>query len=156
MYLERNSSNPLYTRWLELRRRCRSPRQSSYIKKNISWSEEFDDYMLFREWSMSNGFLVHLSLDRVDNNKGYSPDNCRWATEVEQAYNKNKKDSKNNTSNHKGVSFDKRRNLWRTRIYINNKEKFLGYFTDENDAASAYNRALDDNCINAPRNILDK
>lgn len=42
----------------------------------------------FYKWSMANGYTDDLSIDRIDNNKGYSPDNCRWADEKTQCRNR--------------------------------------------------------------------
>lgn len=154
MYLERNSSNHLYLRWTELRRRCRRPRQDSYIKKDIWWSEEFNTFLGFRSWALASGFKDELSLDRIDNSLGYSPSNCKWSTRTEQQYNQHKITKDNLSSNHRGVSLDKRRNTWRARIYINKKEVAIGYFKSENEAALAYNNKLDELGINAPRNVV--
>lgn len=46
------------------------------------------DRSTFFGWALANGYSGNLSIDRVNNNKGYSPDNCRWATTVEQSRNK--------------------------------------------------------------------
>ena len=42
----------------------------------------------FFEWSMANGYEKNLTIDRIDNNKGYSPDNCRWLSSQRQQRNK--------------------------------------------------------------------
>lgn len=154
IYTARDISNSLYTRWLELRRRCRKPRQFSYLSKNIWWSHEFDTFNGFREWSLSNGFKEELSLDRIDNSKGYSPDNCRWATKQEQQYNQYKRTNKKYTSKYRGVSKYKQTNKWRVRIYIDKKEVVIGYFNTEEEGALAYNNALIKNNIIAPMNII--
>ena len=49
------------------------------------WDTDFEE---FCKWSLSHGYNNSLSLDRKDNNLGYSPSNCRWATAQEQADNK--------------------------------------------------------------------
>lgn len=45
-------------------------------------------FFYFYKWSMENGYSNKLSIDRIDNEKGYSPDNCRWVTMKEQIENR--------------------------------------------------------------------
>lgn len=71
--------------------RC-SPRNKrlwrDYGSKNIEVCSEWLEYTNFSKWAHANGYQDWLTLDRIDNYKGYFPDNCRWATFKEQANNK--------------------------------------------------------------------
>jgi hypothetical protein len=75
-----------------MRRRCRSKTDKSaksYYFKNITVCDEWDrDFMNFYNWSMENGYNDDLTIDRIDNSKGYCPENCRWITNSDQQRNK--------------------------------------------------------------------
>jgi hypothetical protein len=47
-----------------------------------------DSFDSFANWALSNGYDIHLSIDRTNNDKGYSPDNCKWSTTAQQAKNR--------------------------------------------------------------------
>lgn len=82
----------LYTIWSDMKQRCTNPNDryyGIYGGRGISVCDEWmHDFEKFYEWSMSHGYRDDLSIDRKDNDEGYSPSNCRWATAKEQANNK--------------------------------------------------------------------
>ena len=82
----------IYVIWQGMKSRCNNPHSLSYanygnrgIKVCNEWQNDFD---AFKDWAYKNGYKDNLTLDRIDNNKGYSPSNCRWATNSEQQLNK--------------------------------------------------------------------
>lgn len=81
----------LYKIWGDMLSRCRNPKSDGYYlygAKGISVCDEWKDFQKFRDWAMANGYADNLSIDRKDGSKGYSPDNCRWATPQEQTDNR--------------------------------------------------------------------
>lgn len=81
----------LHNIWSNMKSRCTCENNDDYHlygERGISVCEEWmHDFMAFAEWALNNGYADNLSLDRCDVNKGYSPDNCRWATQKTQCNN---------------------------------------------------------------------
>lgn len=85
-------------------------------------------------------------VDHIDRNKQNNViSNLRWVTNAENIRNQNKRNGC--SSKHKGVSFDKNRNKWTTKIKINYKTKNLGRYETEEEAALAYNNFIIENTI---------
>lgn len=82
----------LYRIWKRIRTRCSNPNTEDYQKwygaKGIRVCPEWDDYIAFRNWALSNGYRDDLTIDRFDPEKDYCPENCRWATRTMQSRNR--------------------------------------------------------------------
>ena len=71
-----------------MKNRCRNPKDRHwkwYGAKGISICDEWMQFEPFREWALSNGYAENLVIDRKDSSNGYSPDNCQWITQSENA-----------------------------------------------------------------------
>lgn len=128
---------PIYSRWQSIKSRCNDPTQISYPiygGKGISYCKEWEEFINFYN-DMKEGFSPELEIDRIDVNKNYYKENCRWITHEENNYNKTLQS--NNTSGKTGVNFSKTFNKWRAYIEYNRKRIELGYFIEKEDAIQA-------------------
>lgn len=81
----------LYRIWKAIKTRCSNkkiPTAKYYSHKNITMSEEWNDFSEFKKWAIKSGYKNDLSIDRIDVDKGYEPMNCRWATPLQQSVNR--------------------------------------------------------------------
>jgi len=129
------SRTKTYKSWLSMRERCNNPNRENY--KNYGGR----GIIICDRWISFDNFIIDMgerpngkTLDRINNNKGYSKENCRWATNVIQG--RNQRIRKDNTSGVRGVTFVKP-NHYRVRIKALNKNIELGYFKTLEEAKIA-------------------
>ena len=142
MYIKHGESNTrLYTIWRCMKGRCYNSANTSYINyggRGIKVCDEWkSSYTAFRSWSLANGYLDSLSIDRIDSDGDYEPSNCRWTTNHVQSCN-TRRIHKTNKSGYRGVSWNSASSKWEVSITVNKQTIKIGYYTDVLEAAKAY------------------
>lgn len=88
------SKTHLYKSWAAMKRRCDFPdelHKKYYKDKGITYCKEWKDFVSFSKWALNNGYVSGYTIERLDNSKGYSPENCTWIPAKDQNKNKTNK-----------------------------------------------------------------
>lgn len=141
----RGTGTRLYNEWRAMKSRCYISSSSNYEyygEKGIKVCNEWlHDFETFKEWALTSGYKEDLTIDRIDAEKDYSPDNCRWITLQKNCWNRDKRPRKTNTSGCLGVQWRMDSKKWRAVIVVNGKCISLGSFVDKQDAIKARKKA---------------
>ena len=81
----------LYDIWRGIKSRCYTQSSTSYKNyglRGVKMCDEWLDYQTFKRWALANGYKDNLTIDRIDVNGDYTPNNCRWVSYKENSNNK--------------------------------------------------------------------
>lgn len=139
------TNHPLYEKWRAIKNRCYNPNASNYfryggrgIKMHIDWKEH---PQAFIEWSIDNGWQEGLSIDRIDNDADYSPNNCRFVIKRIQQGNRRRPKTKRKQSI-LPIGVYQKGNRFCARYWLNNKCIWVGSFPSAEEASKAYQNAI--------------
>lgn len=136
----------LYKTWEGMIQRCTNFKNPSYKHYGAIGIKVHPDWFDIRNFidDMYPTFQEGLTLDRRDNNQGYSIENCRWADRATQNSNTRVLRA-TNTSGYRGVSWSKKSKKWLVQIQVKGERTTLGYYTDKIQASEAYDSFILEN-----------
>lgn len=145
-------NNKFYKTWNAMMSRCTSPNNRDYKyygARGITVCEEWQDVKNFVVWAEATYPNIEgYTLDRIDNGKGYSPENCTWADKTTQVL--NRRIMKNNKSGYVGVIWHIRDKKWGANIGVNNKLINIGSFKTKEEAVQARDNYIIENNLPHP------
>lgn len=125
---------PEFRAWSNMKKRCSDPRFARWykdVKVCDRWLASYDDFLA----DVGRRPTAKHSLDRIDPKGNYEPENVRWVLHNVQA--RNTRNHCTNKTGVRGVSWSKAKQKWRAAIYVDNKQKHIGYFDSIEGAAAA-------------------
>ena len=141
------SQNKFYQTWYGMLQRCTNSIREDYKDygaRGITVCKEWLDVANFVAWAEKTyPNIEDATLDRIDNGKGYSPENCRWVDKTTQVL--NRRIMKNNKSGYVGVIWNKRDRKWIVNIGVNSKLINIGTFKTKEEAVQARDNYIIEN-----------
>ena len=135
-YKHGESYSKLYRVWAGMKKRCFNPKNKDYKDyggRGITICPELtNDYIVFRDWALSNGYKENLLIDRINPNGNYEPSNCRWLTILES--------NRNKTNTITMVIANEIRSLWNTGNYTFKKLSKLFKLSESHIKNIIYNK----------------
>ena len=133
----------VHNTWKNMRQRCNDPNHPSYLyygNRGIKVCSRWENDFLMFYLDMGVPESDDMTLERKDNNKDYSPNNCCWATRQEQSLNRRPK--KNSTSSYVGVGWHKATGKWASHIGYQSRQIHVGTFETERAAVIARDKFI--------------
>lgn len=142
--------------WANMLQRCNNSKNTSYKNyggRGISVCKAWENnFKVFEEWALNNGYNGKLTLDRIDNDGNYEPGNCRFSTCRMQSI--NQRMSKTNTSGYVGVFLHSDGAGWEGKISVYNKTYCSGYSTDKLKAVKMRDDYIKKNKLDNKLNLI--
>jgi len=152
------SDHPLKGTWKDMIGRCYNKNNKSfkhYGARGITVCFEWrNDFVAFFDWAIKKGWKKGLTIDRIDNDGNYTPENCEFITKSENCR-KTRLIHSTNTSGYRGVSLNKASGKYQSYYMLNQKHFHLGHFDTAKEAAMARDKAVVENDIDLPLNFKE-
>lgn len=135
----------LYRIYNNMKNRCLNKDFHNYERYGgrgiLICDEWLEDFKNFSEWALNNGYKENLTIDRINNDGNYCPENCRWVDLHIQST--NQRIHKNNKTGYTGIYL--KESSYAAQINVKGKRIFIGSFKTIKDAVSARNEYIKNN-----------
>lgn len=131
------TTHPCYRRWTSMKNRCYNVNSDDYINygaRGITVCDEWvNDIVAFCKWCDDNGYKDGLHIDRIDNNKSYSPDNCHFITQKENNAIGKRRVRKDCKTGEQGITINKH-GSYVVHLSVCGKQLYLGSYKSLEEA----------------------